>query len=63
MGVEGQRQIFVDKANQTGVDVFAGEFWHDLLVEATAVAAFEITEFDDGEWCSGITQGGFPLQQ
>ena len=62
-GVKGQRQIFVDKTNQSGVDVVACELWHHLFVESTAVAALEITEFHDGEWCAGVTQNRFPLQQ
>ena len=53
----------MDKTNQSGVDVVAFELRHHLFVEATAVAALEITEFHDGEWCVGVTQNRFPLQQ
>ena len=53
----------MDKANESCIDVVAFEMGHDLFVEATAVAAFEITEFHDGEWRAGVPQRRFPLQQ
>ena len=63
VGVEGQRQILVNKSDQAGIDVLAFELWHHLFVEATAVAALKITEFHDGEWCAWVTQSRFPVQQ
>ena len=45
----------MDKANEPGIDVVAFEMGHDLFVEATAVAAFEITEFNNREWCAGVS--------
>ena len=61
--MEGQWEVFVDKANQAGVDVIPFELWKNLFVKSTAVAAFEITEFHDGEWCVGVTQARLPFQQ
>ena len=63
MRVKGERKIFMHKPNKSGVDVVAFELWKDVFVEATAVAALEITEFHDGEGCGGITQCWLPLQQ
>ena len=55
VGVEGQREIFVDKANEASVDVFAFELWEDPFVKATAVTALKITEFHDGERCADVS--------
>ena len=53
----------MDKANQAGVAVLAFQLWKDLFVKATAVAAFEITEFHDGEGCAGLSQSRFSLKK
>ena len=55
MGMEWQRQIFMDQANAPRVALVAFEMGHDLFVEATAVAAFEITEFSNRQWCAGVS--------
>ena len=63
MRVKGQREIFVDKANQAGVDVLPFDVWEHLFVKATAVAALEITEFHDRDWCTGTSQSWFSVEQ
>ena len=45
----------MDKANQSGGDVLAFELWHQLFVKTAAVAALKITEFNNSEWCAGVT--------
>ena len=63
MGVEGVEEGLWDKANQAGVAVLAFQLWKDLFVKVTAVAAFEITEFHDGEECAGLSQSRFSLKK
>ena len=60
--MEWKGEIFVDEAHEAGFDVLLFQIGHHGLMELLAVAALEITEFHDGEWCSSVTKAGFSFQ-
>jgi hypothetical protein len=61
--VEGQGQILVDEAHQSGVDVMLFQLRQHLLVKVPAVGALKIAEFHDGEGCLRGAHGRLAIEQ
>ena len=61
--MEGQGEIFVDEAHESGFDVLLFQIGHHGLMELLAVAALKITEFHDGERGSNVSKAGFSFKE